>query len=591
MGVPEPTPNDWLPLLDAALAKLPDRDRDPIVLCDLQGRSRADAATELGIPEGTLSSRLARSREKLRIRLARLGAVLSLPVMTSGLAEQATATVSASLIESTIAAGTTAAAAKELADGVIRTMIFAKATKLIAAGVCVMGTLTAGVMWMPTAGADPVPKGKETPKQPAAKDVAKPDGDHARIQGTWVVETTSRSKELGKGTGGVGGAGGGGFRGGSGGPGGFGGQFGNWDGMAMTFVGDQVDFRPFAGRTQRFKLDPKAEPKRIDFTIRDLDDFRSLQAVRPSIYRFEGEKLRIVLGDEDLEARPDSFEMPEKDSPFVNMLLRRPSDDERKTLERTAQNMLEGTWWAVIATIRGELQSLERGEKIMKLVFKGDRLRFDSPTGPLHATFVLNLGTAPWQIDLTTTADWGEAKKGSKVVGIIARTGDRRTADRIMLSLGTAERPVNFDVAAKEGTVYTFVREGISPNTYLDLIPPKPPKAAPATNKRLRELQEERVKALEEQIGGQFERVKIGKDPLTTLLDAVWELGQAKLEIASTHEAKLAAMDETVKHYAVIEEQLQALREAGLQAKEAVAQSRAARLKAEIALEKLKAAK
>src|SRR4051812_33346762 len=45
---PTPTPADWLPLLDAALARMSDRDRGPIVLCDLLGRSRAEAAAELG---------------------------------------------------------------------------------------------------------------------------------------------------------------------------------------------------------------------------------------------------------------------------------------------------------------------------------------------------------------------------------------------------------------------------------------------------------------------------------------------------------------------------------------------------------------
>jgi hypothetical protein len=52
---------------------LSDRLRSAVVLCDLQGASRAEAAGRLGIPEGTLSSRLNAGRKKLVDRLAKRG--------------------------------------------------------------------------------------------------------------------------------------------------------------------------------------------------------------------------------------------------------------------------------------------------------------------------------------------------------------------------------------------------------------------------------------------------------------------------------------------------------------------------------------
>src|SRR3954452_20356811 len=107
---PAPPPADWLPLLDAALARLRDRARRPILLCALLGRSRAEAAAELGIAEGTLSSRLARARDRLRGRLARLGAALSILTLAAGLADQAGGTVPPSVLESTIAVGSSAGA-------------------------------------------------------------------------------------------------------------------------------------------------------------------------------------------------------------------------------------------------------------------------------------------------------------------------------------------------------------------------------------------------------------------------------------------------------------------------------------------------
>lgn len=73
------------PILDQELTALAECYRDAIILCDLRGQSREEAAAVLGIPEGTLSSRLANGRKKLAARLARRGVSLSvaLPLLVA----------------------------------------------------------------------------------------------------------------------------------------------------------------------------------------------------------------------------------------------------------------------------------------------------------------------------------------------------------------------------------------------------------------------------------------------------------------------------------------------------------------------------
>ncbi|GAA2204624.1 RNA polymerase sigma factor [Nonomuraea monospora] len=57
------------PELAAALAELDRRDRDVLLLVALAGLSHDEIATALGIPYGTVGSRLSRARKKLRGRL------------------------------------------------------------------------------------------------------------------------------------------------------------------------------------------------------------------------------------------------------------------------------------------------------------------------------------------------------------------------------------------------------------------------------------------------------------------------------------------------------------------------------------------
>ncbi|QJX01015.1 hypothetical protein FTUN_8653 [Frigoriglobus tundricola] len=72
-ATPPQVPDDAVRVLDEEITALSSALREAVVLCELQGLSRKEAAEKLGIAEGTLSSRLAAARKKLAERLTSRG--------------------------------------------------------------------------------------------------------------------------------------------------------------------------------------------------------------------------------------------------------------------------------------------------------------------------------------------------------------------------------------------------------------------------------------------------------------------------------------------------------------------------------------
>src|SRR5262249_48114149 len=99
------------PLLDEELSRLPEKYRGPVVLCYLHGKRRREGAREVGVAEGTLSSRRARGRGTLARRLALRGLTIAGAALAAGLCRQAAAaTLPSSLLAATLQAGALARA-------------------------------------------------------------------------------------------------------------------------------------------------------------------------------------------------------------------------------------------------------------------------------------------------------------------------------------------------------------------------------------------------------------------------------------------------------------------------------------------------
>jgi RNA polymerase sigma factor (sigma-70 family) len=103
--------------LHEELGRLPEKYRDPLVLCYLEGLPHESIARQLGWPLGTVRVRIARGRDLLGARLVRRGMTPAVALLALSLLPKAASAVPQRLVEATIRAAARVAAGEKVPRG------------------------------------------------------------------------------------------------------------------------------------------------------------------------------------------------------------------------------------------------------------------------------------------------------------------------------------------------------------------------------------------------------------------------------------------------------------------------------------------
>ena len=189
-------PDDFRPILDAELDRLPRKYAEVLVLCDMEDRTRRDVAALLSVPEGTIASRLARAREMLAVRLSRRGFGVSASVLATTLASDVQgAPPSMVQAAATFASGNAASASVvELAQAVLSS--FSLRLKLAIAFIAVAALGLSG--WAAEAAIRSQPHAPVVQALPETKLEPLPNLDplaqaKAQLTGSWRIDSGTKN--------------------------------------------------------------------------------------------------------------------------------------------------------------------------------------------------------------------------------------------------------------------------------------------------------------------------------------------------------------------------------------------------------------
>jgi RNA polymerase sigma factor (sigma-70 family) len=194
-------------VLDDEVQRLPAKYREPVILRYLEGLSTAEVAGVLGCPPGTVLSRLAWARQRLRTRLAARGVALSAAVAVAATTGREAGAVPVRWVAATAGAALRFAAGGRsgvgftrsavLAEGVLRAMWM---TKLQVGAVLALGVLVTGASLMlpaqspdkPEVPAQGAPPAEVTVSRPVRREVASYEDFPGRIEAAMSVDIRPR---------------------------------------------------------------------------------------------------------------------------------------------------------------------------------------------------------------------------------------------------------------------------------------------------------------------------------------------------------------------------------------------------------------
>ena len=130
------------PLLDEAMARLRDKDRDAIVLRFFENKSLREVGAALGLEERAAQKRVARGLEKLRILLRQQGISTSTSAISGAMTINSVQAAPASLVKTisavTLAKGAAASTSTlTLAHGALKVMAYSKTKTAVVVGIAI----------------------------------------------------------------------------------------------------------------------------------------------------------------------------------------------------------------------------------------------------------------------------------------------------------------------------------------------------------------------------------------------------------------------------------------------------------------------
>jgi RNA polymerase sigma factor (sigma-70 family) len=181
-----PQGDDLGAVLHEEVGRLPANYRAAVLLCDLEGLSHDEAARHLGLPIGTVKSRVARGRERLRSKLARRGFAPSAGAIGLTLAREAGAAVRPSLAASAVKLAIGFAGGRGTAGMILSPVewlarldyrrLMMRRLRALAAGLATVSVLSAGVSVLAQQGrgtASPAPARRQPQEAPKPRTIAK----------------------------------------------------------------------------------------------------------------------------------------------------------------------------------------------------------------------------------------------------------------------------------------------------------------------------------------------------------------------------------------------------------------------------------